>query len=39
MKLFLDDIRNPYDVFKLTINPLYENDSEWIIAKRLLSIY
>ena len=33
MKLFLDDIRNPYDVFRLTINPLYENDKDWVIAR------
>lgn len=33
MKLFLDDIRNPYDVFKLTINPLYESDKDWVIVR------
>jgi len=33
MKLFLDDIRIPYDVFKLTVNPLYESDSDWVIAR------
>ena len=33
MKLFLDDIRNPYDVFKLTVNPLYESDNDWIIVR------
>ena len=33
MKLFLDDIRNPYDVFKLTVNPLYEHDSDWVIVR------
>jgi hypothetical protein len=33
MKLFLDDIRTPYDVFKLTVNPLYESDSEWVIVR------
>ncbi len=33
MKLFLDDIRNPYDVFRLTINPLYESDKDWVIVR------
>ncbi len=33
MKLFLDDIRNPYDVFRLTVNPLYESDSDWVIVR------
>jgi hypothetical protein len=32
MKLFLDDNRKPYDVFKLTINPVYENNN-WDIVK------
>ncbi len=32
-KLFLDDIRVPYDVFKLNILPIYENNSDWVIAK------
>ena len=33
MKLFLDDNRKPYDVFKNTIDPIYENDNEWTIVK------
>jgi len=33
MKLFLDDNRQPYDVFKNTIDPIYENDNEWTIVK------
>ena len=33
MKLFLDDIRNPYDVFRLTVNPLYENNKDWVIVR------
>jgi hypothetical protein len=32
MKLFLDDNRNPYDVFKTTINPIYE-DNNWVVVK------
>jgi hypothetical protein len=32
-KIFLDDVRNPYDVFKLTVNPLYENNEDWIIVR------
>jgi hypothetical protein len=32
MKLFLDDNRKPYDVFKVTINPVYENN-DWVIVK------
>jgi hypothetical protein len=32
MKLFLDDNRTPYDVFKLTINPVYEKN-DWEIVK------
>ena len=31
--LFLDDIRIPYDVFKLTILPIYENNDDWVIVK------
>jgi hypothetical protein len=33
MKLFLDDNRKPYDVFRITIDPIYENNNEWIIVK------
>lgn len=33
MKLFLDDNRVPYDVFKNTIDPIYENNNEWSIVK------
>ena len=33
MKLFLDDVRVPYDVFRMNINPLYENDSDWVIVR------
>lgn len=32
-KLFLDDIRVPYDVFKTTINPLYEDNDSWVIVR------
>jgi hypothetical protein len=32
-KLFLDDVRNPYCVFKNTILPIYEKDSDWVIAR------
>lgn len=31
-KLFLDDTRKPYDVFKTTINPIYETN-DWIVVK------
>ena len=33
MKLFLDDVRVPYYVFKMTINPIYENNEDWVIVK------
>ena len=33
MKLFLDDNRKPYDVFRNTIDPIYENNNEWVIVK------
>ena len=33
MRLFLDDVRVPYDVFRMYINPLYENNSDWIIVR------
>jgi len=33
MKLFLDDVRVPYDVFRLTVNPLYENNEDWVIVR------
>lgn len=32
MKLFLDDTRKPYDIFINTIDPDYENNSEWVIV-------
>jgi hypothetical protein len=32
MKLFLDDNRQPYDVFLKTIDPDYENNQEWTIV-------
>ena len=31
--LFLDDIRIPYDVFKLTILPIYQHDADWVIVR------
>lgn len=33
MKLFLDDIRSPYDVFRNTIDPDYEHNYDWKIVK------
>lgn len=33
MRLFLDDIRVPYDVFKMTINPIFENNEDWVIVR------
>lgn len=33
MKLFLDDIRVPYDVFKATINPIFENNEDWAVVR------
>jgi len=32
-KLFLDDVRVPYDVFNMIINPIYENNEDWVIVK------
>lgn len=32
LKLFLDDNRLPYDVFRKTIDPDYENNHEWVIV-------
>tara|TARA_R110000822_G_scaffold142821_2_gene280951 strand:+ start:924 stop:1319 length:396 start_codon:yes stop_codon:yes gene_type:complete len=32
-KLFLDDVRVPYDVFNMIINPIYENNEDWDIVK------
>lgn len=32
-KIFLDDIRVPYDVFKTTILPIYENNEDWLIVR------
>lgn len=33
MKIFLDDNRTPYDVFRNTIDPDYEHNNEWTIVK------
>jgi len=33
MKLFLDDIRQPYDVFRLNMDLDYYKNSEWNIVK------
>ena len=33
MKVFLDDVRVPYDVFRLNINPLYEKNEDWVIVR------
>lgn len=33
MRVFLDDIRVPYDVFKMTINPIFENNEDWVIVR------
>ena len=33
MNIFLDDTRNPYDVFLQTINPLYEHNHTWEIIR------
>ena len=33
MKLFLDDIRTPYDVFQYTVDFDYYQESEWVIVK------
>ncbi len=33
MKLFLDDNRTPYDVFRNTIDPDYEHNNDWKIVK------
>ena len=35
-KLFLDDKRNPYDVFKQTVNPIYEYNESWIIVRSFM---
>lgn len=32
-RLFLDDIRTPYDVFKTTIDPIYEYNKKWVTVK------
>lgn len=32
-KVFLDDVRNPYCVFKNTILPIYEHDEDWVIIR------
>jgi len=36
MKIFLDDNRVPYDVFKDTIDPIYENNDDWMVVKDYL---
>jgi hypothetical protein len=33
MKIFLDDNRTPYDVFKNTIDPIYEENDTWIVVR------
>lgn len=33
MKIFLDDNRDPYDVFKNTIDPIYEENDTWVIVR------
>lgn len=33
MLLFLDDVRVPYDVFRNTLNPLYEKNDDWVIVR------
>ncbi len=32
-KLFLDDVRTPEMVFMNTIDPIYENNNEWVIVR------
>ena len=31
--IFLDDNRVPYDVFRTTIHPIYENNRDWVIVR------
>lgn len=33
LMIFIDDIRQPYDVFRTTILPIYESDSKWVIVR------
>lgn len=33
MKVFLDDNRDPYDVFKNTIDPIYEENETWVVVR------
>jgi hypothetical protein len=33
MKLFLDDIRVPYDVFKMNLDFSYHKNEDWVIVK------
>jgi len=33
MKIFLDDVRDPYDVFKNTIDPIYEENDTWVVVR------
>lgn len=33
MKIFLDDNRDPYDVFKNTIDPIYEENNTWLVVR------
>lgn len=35
VKIFLDDTRVPYDVFKNTIVQIYESNEDWIIVRNL----
>ena len=32
-KLFLDDVRQPYDVFRDTIDPVYEDNASWAVVR------
>lgn len=32
-KLFLDDVRQPYDVFRDTIDPVYEQNATWSVVR------
>lgn len=33
MLLFLDDVRVPYDVFRMTLNPLFEKNEDWVVVR------
>jgi hypothetical protein len=32
-KIFLDDVRNPYCIFKLTIIEIFEKNEDWVIVR------